>query len=72
VLDVRATPDLFEKLVMGDDLSRISPENEQRFVFWRRQVDLRGPYQKLFKSGLSFLPFLANLQSLGNMGQVKQ
>ena len=44
MLDVRGTPDLFEKLVVGDDLSRISHENEQRLVFERRQMDLRGPY----------------------------
>jgi hypothetical protein len=44
VLDVRGIPDLFEKLAVGDDLSRLSHENEQRFVFQRRQMDLRGPY----------------------------
>jgi hypothetical protein len=57
VLDVRGTPDLFEKLVVGDDLLRISHENEQRFVFQRRQMDLRGPYQKFLNADCHYFHF---------------
>jgi hypothetical protein len=58
VLDIRGTPDLFEKLAVGDDLSsRISHENEQRFVFQRRQVDLRGPYQKFLNADCHYFHF---------------
>ena len=54
---------------MGDDLSRIQHENEQRFVLRRRQADLRGPYQKFFNADCRFTSIsIANLQSPGNTG----